>query len=249
MPSRSAETTSAATGWGRIGSDRLAVARLAAWPGIRIVIVAVGIGPVIAIIAVTIGGILTISGAGRVVAGRRPGTIGSVIAADAAGCQSIAVGTAIEGPQMRIDPRRGIFGTYGQYPAAIIRVVEIGIIPAVPHKIAVPAHIRIPESQPERRTEPESQPISVGRIAVAICTADTGRIIGIIRAVIVKIRPAGGILHFKPDILIIGRRAVIVALLRTAGTIIFRLITGCGSLVGGRRIIDVIWCLCSFPAG
>jgi hypothetical protein len=192
MPSRSAETT-AATGRSGIGPYRLAVAWLAGRPGIRIVAVRIG-RPVIAVIA--IGGILTIPGARCIIAGRGPGTISPVIAACCTGNQTIVVAAAIEGPQMRINSRRRIFGAYDQHPSAIIRIVEIRVIPAVPHKIAVPAHIRIAESQPERRTISESHTITIGGIAISISTADPGRIIGVIGAIIVKIGPARRILHF-----------------------------------------------------
>ena len=235
MSSWSAEAAATATGRCGVGSYRLAIARLAGRPGISIVAVRIGIRrPVIIIVAVAIGRVLAVPGAGRVIRRRGPGAIGPVITAAGAGSQAIVVAGAIKGPQVRIDRGRRIFGTYYQHTAAIIRVVEIGIIPAIPHKVAVPAHIRIAESQSERRTESESQAITISGIAISISTADAGRIVGVIRAVIVKIRPAGRILDFESNILIVRRCAVIVTLLGGTAIVFILVAAGCGYLIGSR---------------
>ena len=146
MSSWSAKAAATATGGCGIGSYRLAVARLAGRPGISIVI-AVRIGrPVIVVVAVAIGRVLAVPGAWRVIRRRGPGAIGPVIAAAGTGSQAIVVAAAVKGPQVRIDRGRRVFATYYQHTTTIIRVVEIGVIPAIPHKVTVPAHIRIAES-------------------------------------------------------------------------------------------------------
>jgi hypothetical protein len=120
-----------------------------------------------------------------------------------------------------IDIGPGGFGIYDDHTAAtIIWVIEIGIVPAIPHEVAIPTHIRISETQGEgRAAESQAVPISIGRISVSIVTAHAHRrrVVGIIGVIVVKIGPAGTILCLKTDILITGCSAVI-----------FRLFPGCG---------------------
>ena len=174
MPSRPAHTTTA-SGWGRGEAPyRLAVRRTGkAVIIIRIrrpvVIVVIGIGAVLIAIAILVAGVI--------ITGGIPGAIEPVTAVAGADSQTIAVAVAIEGPQVRIDPGSGIL-THSDHPSTIIRIVEIGIIPAIPHKVAVPAHIRISETQPEgtiakTKTIPGTT-VSIPGIAISIGSAHAG---------------------------------------------------------------------------
>jgi len=139
--------------------------------------------------------------------------------------------------------------------SAIVRIVEVRIVPAVPHKVAVPGEIRISESQ--------AQPIvgPIERIAISIShgivgTYSCGRIVGIVGIVIVEIGPAGLVLGFQPYVIIAGRRAVIFSIgARTgiAGAVVSGIVIGrrCGgdSITGSGGIIDIVWCLCRLPGG
>lgn len=184
---------------------------------------------------------------GRIV-GRSSGHARTVITAAAAGKagaairsadQSIAIGYRIERSQVRINACSCRTLTDDHAPT-IIGVIEIRIIPAVPHVIAVPRKIRVPESETIGRTE--SHPISkspICRISVAITSRKrkaAGRgIIGIVSAVVVKIRPACLVLRFHADIIVAGSGAVVFVVIGS----------GTGSyLLAAGRIINIIGVLC-----
>jgi hypothetical protein len=197
MPARPAETTTtSARGRGRITSCWLAERR----PGIITVVIVIGIvgRPVITVIVpgespvvIAVDLIASIVPCpGSIVGSRGPWPVCPLIAAGGGtGGQAIAIAGAIESPQMRIDSGSIIFGTSYDHAAAIIGIVEIRIVPAVPHKIAVPAHIWISKAKSKGRTKAKAQAISIGRKSVSISQtgAQARRIIGVVGAVIVKI--------------------------------------------------------------
>lgn len=158
--------------------------------------------------------------------------------------QSVIVGYRIKGPQVRIDARSR-HPMAGNYTASVVRIVEIRIIPAVPHKIAVPGKIRVPESKTVGR--PESHPVShppISRIPITITSGKRKtagrRIVGIISAVVVEIRPALGVLRLHADIIVAGGSAVVFV-------VTGRRIVGSGPgsyFAAAGRIINIVGVLC-----
>jgi hypothetical protein len=163
--------------------------------------------------------------------------------------QAITIAGAVEGAQVCIDAIVVCRSLHDYDTSAIVRIVEIWVIPAVPHKIAVPGEIGVAESYSHSIIR------SIDRITISeshgIIGADgDGRIVGIVSVVVVKIRPAGFILGFHPNVVITGGRAIVFTVGAGAGftgVVISCLISGSGSRYGSlcsRRIIYVIWCLC-----
>lgn len=254
MPSRSAEAT-ATSARRSITSGWLTESAAIRWPES----VVIAVGPEIVII-ITVADLIAIAvpGARGIVGSSSPGPVCPLIAvAGGTGDQTIAVAGAVESPQTRINRIRtisAVFTTAGHnHTSAIVRIIEIRVVPAIPHVVTIPAHIWISEAQTKRRSESKTQAITIRRIAISISktSAQAGGIIRVSGTVVIKIGPAGRILHLHPDVLIAGRRAVVISLLRFAG-IIFILVTaaGCSSLGGGsRRIVYVIGCLRRLTGG
>lgn len=162
--------------------------------------------------------------------------IGAVGAADVMR-EPVLISDRVEGTKVGVDGgRRRV--TDDENRAAIIRIVEIGIIPAVPEEITVPRHVGVSKAKPIAKTmtiaitHPVSKPIR--RITIAYHGAGRCAIVGIIGAVIIEIRPAGGILGFHADIIVAGSCAVIFALPGGGGG---------GCLPAAGRIVNIIGCL------
>ena len=191
MPARSAETTATTSAGGSVTSCRLAEAATIR-VGRPVISVGIAVGrPVIIIVTIDLIAI-TAAGTRRVIRSSSPRPVCPLVAvACGTGDQTIAVACAVESPQMRIDSSSRVFGTGYDHSSAIIRIVEIRVVPAIPHKVAVPAHVGISEAQAEPGSESQTQSITItiGRVAISISQTNTqtGRIIGIIGAVIVKI--------------------------------------------------------------
>ena len=153
----------------------------------------------------------------------------------------VAVSDGIKGPEIGIDGC-GSSMAYNEYAAAIVRIVEVGIVPAVPQEVAVPGHVGVPETKaiskaksPHSITVSEAIAKTIGGIAESVTNGCAYRcIIGVISAVVVELRPAGAILCFHAYIVIAGRGAVIVTLVGTAGS-------GCFLTTG--RVVDIIGAL------
>lgn len=170
----------------------------------------------------------------RVIVDGRNRAISAVIAIADAGGKTFAIGDAVESAEVIIHGVGGYFGYY-QYAAAITLVIEIGIVPAVPAEVAVPAHVRISETERDART-----------ISVAIAIAETGRIIGadagsvvaVVSVIVVEIRPAGLILGFQTNVVVTGPGAVVF----TVGTAFGIFVGVCsGHFVAGTGgIVDIV---------
>ena len=127
--------------------------------------------------------------------------------------QPVAVSGRIERSQVRINGA-GTFACYNN-GCAIIGIVEIWVIPAVPDKIVVPEQIGIakPETHAEGGTEKGAITHSViGRKAAVAhpvthpiaCTIIGGRgVVGVVGVVVVKIGPAVRVLDLHLHILVI----------------------------------------------
>jgi len=99
--------------------------------------------------------------------------------------------------------------------SAIVRIVEIRIIAAVPHKIAVPGEIGVSESKSHSIAHSIIGPIE--RIAISeshgiVRAYSCGGVVGIVCVVVIEIRPAGFVLGLHADIVIAGRRAVVFSI-------------------------------------
>jgi hypothetical protein len=136
--------------------------------------------------------------------------------------------------------------------SAIVGVVEIWIIPAVPHKVAVPGEIGVAESNSHTIIR-SVHGITISEAHGIIGAHRGGSIVRIVSIVIVEIGPAGFVLGFHPDIIIAGGCAVIFPVgagARFAGGGISGLIACCGSnSLGSGRIIDVVGSLCRLSRG
>jgi len=143
--------------------------------------------------------------------GRIPAGTGDTIVG-----QSVSIGSGAEGPEVRIDRSTGSTAFADkQYAAAIIRIVEIRIIPAVPHEVAVPHEEGIAETQPERRAEAVTiaEPVVRRRISHAIIATISrcGSIIGVVRVIIVEIGPTIRVRSLHLNILVVRGRSIIIA--------------------------------------
>jgi hypothetical protein len=135
--------------------------------------------------------------------------------------------------------------------SSVIRIVEIWIIIAIPHEVAVPTKIGISESKPQSIIGPIKR-IAISKAHGIVGTYGCGTIVGIIGIIIVEIRPAGFVLGLHADIVIAGRRAVIFSIGARAGisgAVISGIFIGCGGdcVTGSGGIIDIVWCLCRLP--
>jgi len=107
----------------------------------------------------------------------------------------VAVSDGIKGPEVRIDGCGGAVAD-NKYPAAIVRIVEVGIVPAVPQEVAVPAHVGVSEAKTVTHSHaithahPVAEAVTkpIGGIAKSITDGCAyRRIIGIICAVVVEL--------------------------------------------------------------
>jgi len=145
-------------------------------------------------------------------------TVGAVVAIADPCHEAVAIARAIEGAQVSINVvviRRSL---HYDDATAIVRIVEIRIVPAVPHKVAVPAEIRISESKPQTIVG------TIERIAITISIShgivwaySSGSIVGIVSVIIVEIGPAGFVLGFHPDVIVAWRCAVVFSIRPCAG--------------------------------
>jgi len=108
--------------------------------------------------------------------------------------------------------------------AAIVWVIEIRVIPAVPDKIVVPHHVGIAESKPHTVAGAEEGAVAETRIGRAIAVSKPTAIVhgswGVISVggiVVIEIGPAIVILGFHLDVLIIGRSRYIIRSAALAG--------------------------------
>jgi len=150
----------------------------------------------------------------------------------------VAIGNGIEGPEIGVDGRRAAVPC-DKNCAAITRIVEIRVVPAVPEEVAVPAKIGVSKTQSVTvaKTITVSHPISkaIGGITIAKASYGCG-IIRIVGAIIVKSGKAG-IFRFHANIVVAGSGAVIIALVGALGR-------ACASRAAAAgRIIYVISCL------
>src|SRR6185437_3435886 len=132
--------------------------------------------------------------------------------------------------------------TDDHYGGAVIGVVEIRIIPRIPHEIAVPGHVGVPETDSVSETDAisESQshcriPKPVGRVAKPIaitCRKTRGIVVGIVCVVILE-RGETGVRHRHSYIVVAGSCGIIITLAGATGW-------SPGSPRAATRIINVI---------